>query len=493
MKRPLPNTYWVQPGIWLAGEYPGGEDPKDTRERLARFAEAGIDCFIDLTETGERIAYAPLLPKGTQYHNVPLPDHSVPHDRAQMRVVLDAIDRALADGRHLYVHCRAGIGRTGMSVACSLVAQGMSGENALKYLNELWQANARAKRWPRVPETEAQAEYVRQWGNPADSSAEGDFDSATLSAARKVRERFQGALIGLAVGDALAAATQYRKPGTFAPVGDLLGGGPFDLPRGGWSDDTAMALCLAESLIEMGRPDLRDQLERYQRWQREGHLSATGECLGITTAVARSVALAGWRRNTAPGSHDPAQLDKEPLSRLAPAVMFHLDDLHLAMEAAADAARASNQAPIVLDACRLFAALLHAALTGRARTAILQAGIASGRVFRPEVAKLAAALPQLAAPPRAAIGVLDALGAALWAFAVSRDFRDGALKAVNLGGDSDVVGAVYGALAGAHYGVSAIPASWRNALLQAGLIADFADRLLGHALQGLGDSDTRTS
>ncbi len=114
----------------------------------------------------------------------------------------------------------------------------------------------------------------------------------TLAAARSLRERFLGALLGLAVGDAVAAATQYRQPGTFTPVGDMIGGGPFELPRGGWSDDTAMALCLADSLLAAERFDARDQVERYKRWQREGYLSATGQCLGITASTARALAMA---------------------------------------------------------------------------------------------------------------------------------------------------------------------------------------------------------
>jgi ADP-ribosyl-[dinitrogen reductase] hydrolase len=489
MKPPLPNTYWVRPGTWLAGEYPGGANERQTRERLAKFAAAGIDSYLDLTEPGELEPYAPLLPPGTQYLNLPLPDHSVPGEKAHMLDVLGAIDAALATGRKLYLHCRAGIGRTGMSVACHLADGGLRGEQALLRLNELWQQNARSKHWPSVPETDEQAEYVRRWS----STPAPEFDEPMLSAAQRLRDRFQGALLGLALGDALAAPTQFRKPGSFAPVGDLLGGGPFNLPRGGWSDDTAMALCLAESLVETDGMDNRDQAERYRRWQREGHLSATGECLGITPTVARCLALSGWRRNAAPGSHDPSLLEKEALSRLAPAVMFFLHDAALAIEAAADAARISHQAPLVLDACRLSAVLLHAALSGAGKQAILEAGAARRRSFRGDISTLAGRLPDLAAAESGTVrgdgNIAAALTAAVWAFASSRDYREGALKAVNLGADSDVTAAVHGALAGAHYGARALPAPWRDSLLQREIIVDLADRLLAAALQGPGDSD----
>ena len=192
-----------------------------------------------------------------------------------------------------------------------------------------------------------------------------------MDAARTLRERFQGALVGLAVGDALAAHTQFRKPGTFAAVGDLLGGGPFDLPRGAWTDDTAMALLLAESLLEREGFDAHDQVQRYVRWQREGYGSATGQCVGISANVARALATAQYKRQPFAGSHDPEQLDKDPLSRVAPVVMYFFADAPTAVAKAAEAARITAQAPMVLDCVRLLAAMVHLALSGRDKAAVL--------------------------------------------------------------------------------------------------------------------------
>ena len=115
-----------------------------------------------------------------------------------------------------------------------------------------------------MPETDEQRDYILGWSPVGDPMQAPEV----MDAARTLRERFQGALLGLAVGDALAAHTQFRKPGTFAAVGDLLGGGPFDQPRGAWTDDTAMALLLAESLLEREGFDAHDQVQRYVRWQR---------------------------------------------------------------------------------------------------------------------------------------------------------------------------------------------------------------------------------
>jgi ADP-ribosylglycohydrolase len=466
------------PGELLAGEHPSGASPEETRMRLGRLLAAGIECFIDLTFPGEAPPYDLVLPIGIEYLRKPIKDHALPEMPEHMREILDCIADALRSGRKVYVHCRAGIGRTGTVIGCMLAERGLSGDAALDELNRVWQQSLRSKSWDWIPETAPQATYVRNWTPervaPAEEAASEHadplLDDSTLSAARGVRSRFLGALFGLAVGDALAAATQYRRPGTFTPVGDLLGGGPFDLPRGGWSDDTAMALCLADSLLECDGFDARDQVERYRRWQKDGYLSATGQCLGITASTARALALAQWRRQLYSGSHDPTQLDPEPLSRVGVAVMFYLADAQEALRQAMESARPTCQSPAVLEACRTFADLMLAALSGQPKAAIL--------------AQAPAALA--AAPPESPSSAPEVLAAAVWAFASTTTLREALLQAVNLGGNSDVVGAVCGQLAGAHHTVAAIPAGWRNSLMHKDLIEGFADRLLAHALLGLG-------
>ena len=120
--QPLRNCYWVLPGELLAGEHPGGSTPEATRERLRRLLGAGIDCFVDLTHAGELAGYDVQLPLNVEYIRKPIRDHGIPDDRARMGEILDALHDALRAGRHVYVHCRAGIGRTGMVVGCLLVA-----------------------------------------------------------------------------------------------------------------------------------------------------------------------------------------------------------------------------------------------------------------------------------------------------------------------------------------------------------------------------------
>lgn len=507
---PLRNCYWVLPGLLLAGEHPGGATRARTKQRLQQLQAAGIECFLDLTHPAEMARYDADLPFNIEYLRKPIQDHGLPASQGQMTEILDCIHGSLQARRPVYVHCRAGIGRTGMVIGCLLVERGLSGEQALIELNRLWQQCKRAKSWAFIPETDDQTNYIRSWNQPppkrqaapgarragtprpavtrssatpravpkvkaavadkghAGSVAEDSdplLDPGTLAAARGLRERFLGAFVGLAAGDAVAAATQYRRPGTFAPVADMLGGGPFDLPRGGWSDDTAMALCLAESLLETNGFDARDQVQRYTRWQQDGYLSATGHCVGITGSTARALAMSKWRRQLFAGSHDPNQLDPEPLSRVVSAVLFFFASPDTAVQQAADAARTTCQAPAVLDSCRQLARALHAAVSGQPRATIL------------------AELPPIAKQsPQANATAAGALATATWAFGSTDNFRDAILFAANVGGNSDVVAAVCGQLAGAHYGLTAIPSPWRNSLIHKDLIEDYADRLLTQSL-----------
>jgi hypothetical protein len=163
MKPPLENTYWVVPGRVLGGEHPCGENAAQTQDRLDRLRDAGINYFIDLTEPWENPDYRALLPKESHYLRCPIADTTVPDDVAQMHEIQLRIRNALTLGRRIYIHCRAGIGRTGLVVGCYLAEGGIDGASALKKLNELWQQSERAKSWPTVPQTDEQADYIRSW------------------------------------------------------------------------------------------------------------------------------------------------------------------------------------------------------------------------------------------------------------------------------------------------------------------------------------------
>src|SRR5574337_1213144 len=144
----------------------------------------------------------------------------------------------------------------------------------------------------------------------------------TLNGPIDQASRYRGCLLGLAVGDAVGTTLEFKRSGTFEPIDDMVGGGPFRLKPGQWTDDTSMALCLATSLIERRGFDPIDQLERYVRWWREGYLSSTGDCFDIGNTVRQALTRFLQTREPCPGSTDPHTAGNGSIMRLAPVVLY---------------------------------------------------------------------------------------------------------------------------------------------------------------------------
>jgi ADP-ribosyl-[dinitrogen reductase] hydrolase len=383
----------------------------------------------------------------------------------------------------VYVHCRAGIGRTNTVVGCWLRRRGATPDKALSLLNDLWQANSRSSSWPRVPETQAQEAFILEWGAGPEEPIEED----DLVAAKSLRDKYLGAMIGLACGDALGASTELQKAGRFVPISDLTGGGPWQLPPGAWTDDTAMALCLAESLIVCEGFNARDQLDRYVDWQRNGSMSSTQQCIGITASVAKALAAAQWSGKLMAGSHDPKRLEPEAIVRAGIVALFAASSPARVFVWAAEAARLTHQAPAILDACRLYASLVLAAVQGATVENVLpraQALLAEhyGKPLISPMDRLASAANLPASRPLRSNQAHSALATVLWALGSEPSFRDAALRLANLGGNADVLGALHGLLAGALHGVGRIPPGWRANVAKRALLESTADRLLAAAL-----------
>jgi ADP-ribosyl-[dinitrogen reductase] hydrolase len=297
-----------------------------------------------------------------------------------------------------------------------------------------------------------------------------------------LEERYRGALIGLATGDALGATLEFKPPGTFEPISDMVGGGPFKLDPGQWTDDTSMALCLAESLIECNGFDPIDQLSRYLRWKRDGHHSSIGRCFDIGDTVL--AALARFERYSEPwsGSTEEHSAGNGSLMRLAPVPLFFAADAETAIARAADSSRTTHGAWDAIDACRYFAGLIVGAIDGRTKDELLAPsftpidGLWDREPLAPKIRDIADGSFATRNPPeiRGTGYVVASLEAALWAFAKSTSFEDGALLAVNLGDDADTTGAVYGQIAGAYYGVDAIPNGWSDKLVRLHTLERFA-------------------
>lgn len=161
---PLAHSYWVEPARLLAGEHPCAVQGIARARRAQLLVAAGVRAFIDLTQEGELPDYSALLPSGVAYHRHPIPDHSIPGKPQQMRQIQRTLAQELARGEGaVYVHCRAGYGRTGTTIGCYLRERGLGPEAALAELNRLWQQNARSGIWPEVPETAEQERYILEW------------------------------------------------------------------------------------------------------------------------------------------------------------------------------------------------------------------------------------------------------------------------------------------------------------------------------------------
>jgi ADP-ribosylglycohydrolase len=284
-------------------------------------------------------------------------------------------------------------------------------------------------------------------------------------------DRYKGALLGLAAGDALGTTVEFNRRGTFPPMETILGGGPFRLAAGQWTDDTSMALCLAESLLENGF-DADDQMRRYVRWWREGYWSSTGHCFDIGTTTRQALARFEQDGNPLAGSVAVDSAGNGSLMRLAPVPLRFAKNPALAVQHAAQSSRTTHGAADAVDACRYFACLIIGALRGVAKTQLLSPLYAPPGVdwnaepLSPPIASIAfGSYKRKSEHEILSTGyVAHTLEAALWAFNQTDSFADGARSVVNLGDDADTAGAVYGQLAGAFYGVDGIPREWRDML-----------------------------
>lgn len=291
---------------------------------------------------------------------------------------------------------------------------------------------------------------------------------------------YRGSLLGLAAGDAVGTTVEFAVPGSFAPLTDMTGGGPFDLEPGEWTDDTSMALCLAESLIELRGFDARDQMTRYVRWWREGHLSSTGTCFDIGGTI--SAALRRFETTGDPfaGSTDPEAAANGSIMRLAPVPLAYAHSVEDAIEYSATSSRTTHGAARPVDACRYLGALIASAARGVPKEELLDAAFWRWGELDPQIEEIARGSFTRKEPAEihGSGFVVHSLEAALWALWSTDDFRSGCLAAVNLGDDADTTGAVYGQLAGAVYGENGIPKEWRTRLALRETIESLADGLL---------------
>lgn len=292
-------------------------------------------------------------------------------------------------------------------------------------------------------------------------------------------ERCAGSLVGLACGDAVGTTVEFRPRDTFTPMTDMIGGGPFGLKAGQWTDDTSMALCLAESLLAKGGFDAADQMARYLDWHHRGYLSSTGRCFDIGLTVRAALQRFEATGNPFAGSADPATAGNGALMRLAPVVLFFHPDHAKAETFAAESSRTTHAAPEALDCSRLLARVIARGLDGASKDVML--GRSEPELASPKVEALASGsyFDKSEAQIRGTGYAVASLEAALWCFRRTQSFEAAVLRAANLGDDADTTAAIVGQIAGAHYGLHGIPRHWRDRLHMAAEIEALALALGG--------------
>lgn len=463
---PIPNSYWVRPGQLLAGEYPGSMSRAEAMERVQKLINAGITSFVDLTEDGEMPAYDGLLRELTEQHvryrRIPILDHGLPESPAHMIRILDFIDSELAAGQGVYVHCRAGIGRTGTAIGCHLIRSGLDNEAALDRLQTLWQQCGRSRRWPTIPETDEQVEFVRSW---RDSLAEPVTDIDLLS-------RFEAALLGLAIGDAVGSMVANSNFDAATLVAGAASRDPGRLTTGA---STALTRALAESLLATGDNDSDDQMERYLAWtQSVGNI-------GVPAEVRRSLAGWQWSRKKLAGTHDPANLDPHSLPRTLAVAMYWRDDPEAAIDNAVEASRTTQQSPVVLDLCRVWAALFVDALAGIDKQTLLRFDGPTMQLVRRRTLK--APVKELIdnRGQRACVDAHDAVSVtcvALNGFAAAKTLHDALIRVVTSSRAAPSAAALCGSLCGAYHDLDAIAPEWARQLPEEAALRSLARHLL---------------
>lgn len=296
-------------------------------------------------------------------------------------------------------------------------------------------------------------------------------------------------MLGLAVGDALGAAVEFKARGSFVPVTGYRAGGPHGLGPGEWTDDTSMALALADSLA-FHDFNADDQAHRYLAWWREGKYSVNGRCFDIGNATRES--LAKIARGASPSTAGDAADETSgngSIMRLAPIPvhylhLFPVDIRRLALYAA-DSSKTTHGSAKCLSACCYLGVVLAALMSGHDREEVLAPGwpvleaLHGYSAIHPAILEVARGSyrKKAASEIRGSGYVVDSLEAALWAFHRAETFAEAVLAAVNLGDDADTTGAVCGQLAGAFFGADGIPQEWRDGLARREWIEDATSRL----------------
>lgn len=396
------------------------------------------------------------------WYHLPIRDVSTPGTRFEQEWITagEELRSILRQGFSILVHCKGGLGRAGTISARLLVELGVDPEAAVQQVR---------KARPGAIETHDQLNYVMRL-----KAAEEPQPDTSFAA---IVDRAEGALLGLAIGDAVGTTLEFKSRDTYPLLRDMIGGGPFNLKVGEWTDDTAMALALADSLYGKSELFPADLMTRFVQWMEEGTYSCNGRCfdIGVTTRQA----LQHWKATGNPiaGSTDAQTAGNGSLMRLAPVAIRFFRDRAKLRDMAALQSRTTHAAKEAVDACVIYAEMLADAIEGERRSEVLRS---RDGAFEEAINKIIAG--SWRGKPRHQIRasgyVCHSLEAALWSVGRSGGYRQAVLTAANLGEDADTTAAIAGQLAGALDGVSGMPPEWVERVAWSPRIRGMASGLL---------------
>lgn len=283
----------------------------------------------------------------------------------------------------------------------------------------------------------------------------------------KLRDKKLGTLVGLAVGDAMGAPYEFLDKSRYTPTREYNTGGAHNVSLGEWTDDTSMALCLAQSLIDCNSFDAKDQMEKYLKWYTEGYMSTRGKCFDIGNSTAKSIIDFELNRNIFSKVTKNDESGNGTIMRLAPIPMLWSADFML-LEFAKKSSLTTHKSPEASKCAEILAQIIHRCYYNEDKNYILENSNAVK--FISEAKQMKETIPTGYC--------IDTLEVAIRGFYNFDNFIDGLLYCISLGDDTDTVGAVYGQMAGAYYGLSGIPDYYKENLQWYDKILEIGNKLV---------------
>jgi ADP-ribosyl-[dinitrogen reductase] hydrolase len=511
------------------GEHTGSVEGT-VEENCDSISDWGAAAVLSLTEFGIEHVTLPandfargLNQRRIAWCNLPIRDRHVPNQAFEEGWVSVSAElrRLLRWGARVVVHGEGNFERSAMIIARLLVELGNDAIDAFRMIHEFK---------PGLFSMREMISYVYEQQEVKDrSSSREPLD---------IRDRAVGALLGLAVGDALGTTLEFKSRDTYPWLTDMIGGGPFRLRPGEWTDDTAMALALADTLrshddyddweyrdelletchtkYAMGKQNRlarerirrrirkiegsdyegnprrfeRALMQRFVAWMERGEYSCNGRCFDIGMTVRGALRRFKQTGDPMAGSKAPDSAGNGSLMRLAPVAIRYWNDRRRLRDYAARQSRTTHGAEEAVDACVAYAELLADAIEG----------IAPPKVLAPRQTNHCRAIRGIMAGSWQAKGiaqigssgyVVHSLEAALWSVGRSPTFEEAVLTAANLGEDADTTAAIAGQLAGALHGASGIPAHWLEKLAWRDRIVRYAEALLPEEIRKAGKAGER--